>query len=62
MKRLVSWLVALCLMFSVLFGAGCQIVHLHIGDTESLVEATGSLNPSIELPLPGLPRVTPPGE
>ena len=62
MRKLVRLLVLLCLTFSVLFGGGCQIVSVHFGDTESLIEATGSLNPSIKIPLPGMPRLTPPSE
>ena len=64
MRRLRNWLVASSLLFSLLLTTGCQmtVLHVHIGDTEALVEATGSLNPTLKIPLPSLPTLTPPSD
>jgi hypothetical protein len=55
-KWRVGWLLGTLMGLSSVL-CGCTIIHIHVGDTEALVEAQDVLNPSVRIPLP-LPSLT----
>lgn len=50
MRRFVNLCLLLCVL--AIGMCGCQVIHIHVGDTAAQVEASDMLNPSVRIPLP----------